>query len=161
MAGCDDKTNVMRYLDKSGIRYIPHIYAEMDQTATGSEIARHLGEDPLCVFKTLVTMGKSERCYIFIIPVDSALDLKKAAAAVGEKSVHMLPVKDLQRLTGYVHGGCSPMCMTRRMPALIDITAESKETVYVSAGKVGYQVELSYGDLKKAVPGLDAADICQ
>ena len=117
---------------------------------TGTDIASLLGEDPPRVFKTLVTIAKSKKHYVFVIPVEMELDLKKAAASVGEKSVEMLPSKELLGLTGYVHGGCSPLCMKREMVTVIDSTIKDGERFYVSAGKVGCQLELSSKDFLSA-----------
>ncbi len=139
------KTNPMRYLDKLGIRYTVHEYPP-DGTMTGSDVADHLGEDHGRVFKTLVTIGKSKRHFVFVIPVDLELDLKKAAASVGEKSVAMVPSKELLALTGYVHGGCSPLCMRREMVTVVDSTAKDGDVFYVSGGKLGCQLELSTED---------------
>ena len=143
------KTNPMRHLDKLGIAYDVHTY-EADQRLTGSDIADLLGEDHSRVFKTLVTVAKSKRHYVFVLPVDMELDLKKAAASVGEKSLEMLPLKELLALTGYVHGGCSPLCMRREMVTVIDSTARDGGRFYVSAGKVGCQLELSTEDFLRS-----------
>ncbi len=145
-----EKTNVMRVLDSLKISYVSHAY-EADPTKTGEEIAGLLGEDPDCVFKTLVTQGRSKAYYVFVIPVKEELDLKKAASAAGEKSVAMIKQKELLPLTGYVHGGCSPVGMKKPFPTFVHNTAEGLEHMYVSAGKVGYQIELAPGDLAKAV----------
>ena len=139
------KTNPMRTLDRSGVSYIVHTYEE-NPKLTGSDIAHMLGEDPDRVFKTLVTMTKDKRYYVFVIPVGKELDLKKAAASVGEKSVSMMPAAQLLSVTGYVHGGCSPFCMRRPFVTVIDSSVSDGEIVYVSAGKVGYQMELSVKD---------------
>ena len=145
-----EKTNVMRVLDSMKIQYISHSY-EPDPTKTGEEIAAILGEEAECVFKTLVTRGKTGAYYVFVIPVAEELDLKKAAQAAGEKSIAMIKQKELLPLTGYVHGGCSPVGMKKVFPTFIHKTAEDKERIFVSAGKVGYQIELSPEDLMKAV----------
>ena len=139
------KTNPMRHLDKLGIPYKVHLF-DPGSVSTGTEIADLLGEDHTRVFKTLVTVAKSKKHYVFVIPVDLELDLKKAAASVGEKSIEMLPSKALLPLTGYVHGGCSPMCMRREMVTVIDTSSKDGETFYVSGGKVGCQLELSTED---------------
>ena len=144
------KTNPMRHLDKLGIPYEVHTY-EADQKLTGTDIADMLGEEHARVFKTLVTIAKSKRHYVFVIPVDLELDLKKAAASVGEKSLEMLPSKDLLALTGYVHGGCSPVGMKKEFPSFIDESADGFETVFVSAGKVGFQIEVSPRDLQSLI----------
>lgn len=146
----EEKTNVMRVLDGRKISYESHSY-EPDATMTGEEIAVVLGEDPACVFKTLVTQGKSGAYYVFVIPVGEELDLKKAAKASGEKAVSMLKQKDLLPLTGYVHGGCSPIGMKKPFPTFIHETATGFEHIYVSAGKVGFQIELAPSDLISVV----------
>lgn len=143
------KTNPMRHLDKLGIAYSVHEYPA-DPAMSGSDVADHLGEDHDRVFKTLVTVGKSKKHFVFVIPVDLELDLKKAAASVGEKSVAMLPAKELLALTGYVHGGCSPLCMRREMVTVVDSTAKDGETFYVSAGKLGCQLELPTEDFLRS-----------
>ncbi len=145
-----DKTNVMRVLDSLKIEYKSHTY-EPDPTKTGVEIAEILGEESDLVFKTLVTRGRSGGYYVFVIPVAEELDLKKAAAAAGEKSVAMIKQKELLPLTGYVHGGCSPIGMKKVFPTFVHRTAEEYNRMFVSAGKVGYQIELDPKDLAKAV----------
>ena len=144
----DEKTNVMRLLDGRKIPYEARSY-EPDPTMSGEEIARLLNEDPEKVYKTLVTEGKPGRHYVFVIPVRQELDLKKAAKAAAEKSVAMIRQKDLLALTGYVHGGCSPVGMKKPFPTFIHRTAETQDRIFVSAGKVGFQVELSPDDLVK------------
>ena len=152
-----EKTNVMRVLDAKKITYDSHSY-EADPSLSGEQIAGILGETTACVFKTLVTRGKSGGYYVFVVPVDAELDLKKAATAAGEKSIAMIKQKELLPLTGYVHGGCSPIGMKKKFPTFIHKTAESLKKIYVSAGKVGYQIELSPGDLI-AVAECKLADI--
>lgn len=146
----EEKTNVMRVLDGKKIAYNKHEY-EPDATMTGEEIAVILGEDPDKVFKTLVTQGKSGAYYVFVVPVKEELDLKKAAKAAGEKAVSMIKQKELLPLTGYVHGGCSPIGMKKLFPTFIHETATEYERIFVSAGKVGFQIELSPEDLIKVV----------
>ncbi len=141
-----DKTNVMRVLDGKKISYESHSY-EPDATLTGEEIAGILGENAAKVFKTLVTQGKSGAYYVFVVPVREELDLKKAAKASGEKSVSMIKQKELLPLTGYVHGGCSPIGMKKHFPTFIHSTAADYDRVFVSAGRVGAQIELAPGDL--------------
>ena len=141
-----EKTNVMRILDGKKIPYEMHTY-EADPTLSGEEIANILGENPDCVFKTLVTRGTSGQYYVFVVPVKCELDLKKAAKEAGEKSISMIKQKDLLPLTGYVHGGCSPIGMKKAFPTFIHQTAESFERIFVSAGRVGAQIELSPQDL--------------
>ena len=159
MAKKDDKTNVMRILDQKKVPYTPHTYPHDGNTAPdGATVARLVGRDPGCVFKTLVTRGASGAYYVFDIPVGETLDLKKAAKAAGEKSVSMLPQKDLLPLTGYVHGGCSPVGMKKPFPTVFDETALLWDTILVSAGKVGFQVELEPSALI-ALVGAETADV--
>ena len=150
----EEKTNVMRVLDQKKIPYTPHAYPHGDGEAPdGVTVARSLGQDPERVFKTLVTRGASGGYYVFDIPVADTLDLKKAAKAVGEKSIAMLHSRDLLPLTGYVHGGCSPIGMKKQFPTVFHETAEILDTIMVSAGKIGFQVELSPADLIELVGG--------
>ena len=142
----EDKTNVCRVLDGKKIPYTLHTY-EPDATMSGAQIAGILGEDPKKVFKTLVTQGKSGAYYVFVVPVEAELDLKKAAKACGEKAVSMIKQKELLPLTGYVHGGCSPIGMKKQFPTFVHETAAGFEKMFVSAGKVGYQIELKPDDL--------------
>lgn len=143
-----EKTNVMRILDKNKIRYKEHTYFNTD-AISGTDVARVLGQNPDHVFKTLVTVGKSNQHYVFMIPVEKELDLKKAAKVVKEKSVEMVKSKDLLALTGYIHGGCSPIGMKKLFTTVIHNTAELCETIIFSGGKIGYQVEMKLEDLKK------------
>ncbi len=142
----EEKTNVMRVLDGKKIQYESHTY-QQDATLTGEEIAGILGEDAKKVFKTLVTQGKSGAYYVFVVPVQAELDLKKAAKAAGEKAVSMIKQKELLPLTGYVHGGCSPIGMKKQFPTFIHETAAEFEKIFVSGGKVGYQIEVAPGDI--------------
>ncbi|MGZ9583780.1 Cys-tRNA(Pro) deacylase [Paenibacillus marinisediminis] len=145
------KTNVMRILDKMKITYKSYSYADTD-AISGVEVAEVLKQDPDQVFKTLVTIGKSKKYYVFLIPVAHELDLKKAAHSVNEKSIEMLKTKDLLAVTGYVHGGCSPIGMKKSFMTTIDDSASKFETIIFSAGKIGYQVEFNLEDLKQAIP---------
>lgn len=138
----EEKTNVMRTLEQKKIPYTAHSY-DPEGGIDGVSVAQTLGQPPEQVFKTLVTKGASGAYYVFDIPVAENLDLKKAAKAVGEKSVAMLPQKELLPLTGYVHGGCSPIGMKKALPTFIDETAQLFDAICVSAGKIGAQVELS------------------
>ncbi len=147
----------MRVLDGKKIFYKSHTY-EPDASMSGEEIAALLGEDADRVFKTLVTRGKSGQYYVFVVPVKNVLDLKKAAKAAGEKAVGMIMQKELFPLTGYVHGGCSPVGMKKQFPTFIHQTAAQYQTIFVSAGRVGTQIELSPDDLAKAA-GCGFADI--
>ena len=153
----EEKTNVMRVLEQKKVPYESHSYTP-DATLTGEEIAGILGEDPNHVFKTLVTRGKTGQYYVFVVPVAEDLDLKKAAKASGEKSIEMIKQKELLPLTGYVHGGCSPVGMKKAFATFIHETASALPRMYVSAGKVGFQVELSPQDLAKTV-GCGFADL--
>jgi len=153
----EEKTNVMRVLDGKKISYESHSY-EPDATMTGEQIAGILGEDPAKVFKTLVTQGKSGAYYVFVVPVKEELDLKKAAKAAGEKAIAMIKQRDLLPLTGYVHGGCSPIGMKKHFPTFIHETAANYDKIFVSAGKVGFQIELAPADLIAAA-GCKPADI--
>lgn len=146
MAKKEDKTNVMRVLDGRKIAYDKHSY-EPDATMSGEEIAHILGEDAEKVFKTLVTQGKSGAYYVFVVPVNEELNLKKAATASGEKAVSMIKQKELLPLTGYVHGGCSPIGMKKQFPTFLHETATAYDTICVSAGRVGCQIELAPSDL--------------
>jgi Cys-tRNA(Pro)/Cys-tRNA(Cys) deacylase len=146
-----EKTTVMRILEAAGIAYAHFEYASGEAT-NGEEVARLLGKDPQTVFKTLVTLGKSGRHYVFMIPVAAELDLKRAALAAGEKSIEMIKSKELLPLTGYIHGGCSPIGMRKAFPTFIDETALLCDTITFSAGKIGLQVELPISDLQKVAP---------
>ena len=155
----DEKTNVMRILEQKGIPFTPHTYPHEEGVAVdGVTVAHSMGQDPECVFKTLVARGASNALYVFDIPVGDSLDLKKAAKAVGEKSIAMLHQKELLPLTGYVHGGCSPVGMKKQYPPVFHETAEIIDTITVSAGKIGYQVELKPADLIDLV-GAATADL--
>lgn len=146
----DYKTNVMRILDKAKVQYKHYSYADTD-AISGADVAKVLQQNPEQVFKTLVTTAKSGNHYVFMLPVEKELDLKKAAQVVGEKSVEMLKQKDLLPLTGYIHGGCSPIGMKKFFKTVIDSSAKNFETIIFSAGKIGYQVELSLDDLSKVI----------
>ena len=152
----EEKTNVMRALDREKIPYTAHTYPVGDSVPDGVTVSRMLGQDPAAVFKTRVAKGASGGYYVFPIPVAAMLDLKKAARAVGEKSVAMLPAKELLPLTGYVHGGCSPVGMKKRFPTVFHESCLERETICVSAGKVGFQVEVKPGDLIALVGGATA-----
>lgn len=146
----DEKTNVMRILDQKKIKYNSYSYVDTD-AISGLDVAKALNQDPRRVFKTLVTVGKSKKNYVFVIPVEKELDLKKAAKSVGEKSIEMIKAKELLPLTGYIHGGCSPIGMKKFFTTIIDISAQDFDTLIFSAGKIGYQVELSLEDLSKVI----------
>ena len=152
-----EKTNVMRILEQKKIAYKSYEYSDTE-AISGVEVAKVLGEDVNQVFKTLVTVGATKANYVFMIPVHKELDLKKAAKAVGEKSIAMIKSKELLPLTGYIHGGCSPIGMKKQFRTVVHHTAVNFETILFSAGKIGFQVEVSMEDLKKVVP-YDTADV--
>lgn len=158
MKSSEEKTNVMRILDQKKITYQSHYYGDTD-AISGVEVANALGEDPRCVFKTLVTESASKKYYVFVIPVEMELNLKKAAKAVSEKSIAMLKSKDLLPLTGYIHGGCSPIGMKKFFTTTIDESAKNLDNIIFSAGKIGYQVEMSPEDLFKVIR-FDYGDVC-
>lgn len=154
MSKKEEKTNVMRVLEQKGIPFTPHTYPHEDGVAVdGVTVARSMGQDPECVFKTLVARGASKALYVFDMPVGDTLDLKKAARAVGEKSIAMLPQKELLSNTGYVHGGCSPVGMKKPFPTVLDGSVEGLDAIVVSAGKIGAQVELAPAALCALVGG--------
>ena len=150
MSKHEEKTNVMRVLDSKKVKYTSHCYIDTP-TTNGEEVAKILGQNPADVFKTLVTISKSGTNYVFVIPVAKELDLKKAAKAAGEKSIEMLKSKELLPLTGYVHGGCSPIGMKKPFKTFIDKSAAKREVISFSAGKIGYQVELTLPELSKVI----------
>jgi Cys-tRNA(Pro)/Cys-tRNA(Cys) deacylase len=145
-----EKTNVMRILDSKKVKYTPHTY-EAEEVASGTEVADILSLDPKKVFKTLVTVGKSGEHYCFVVPVEKELNLKKAAKAVGEKSIEMIKSKELLPLTGYIHGGCSPIGMKKFLRTTFHSTATDSDTIVFSGGKIGRHVELSLADLGKVI----------
>ena len=153
----DDKTNAMRLLEQKKIQYTAHNYTNTDAIA-GLEVAAALNENPDAVFKTLVTVGKSGEHYVFMVPVNKELNLKKAASCVGEKKIEMIKSKELLDLTGYIHGGCSPVGMKKLFHTVIDKSAESQSTICFSGGKIGYQMEAPLSELEKVVP-FELADI--
>ena len=146
----EENTNVMRILDQKKINYVSHCYADTD-AISGEEVASVLGQDPNQVFKTLVTMGNSKNYYVFLVPVNKELDLKKAAKAAGEKSISMIKSKELLPLTGYIHGGCSPIGMKKSFKTVIHASAADFDTIIFSGGKIGYQVEVSLSELSKVI----------
>ena len=145
-----EKTNVMRLLDQKRISYRSYYYGDTD-AISGVDVATVLQQDVCQVFKTLVTVSSSKKYYVFMIPVAEELDLKKAAKSVGEKSVSMLPAKELLPLTGYVHGGCSPFGMKKKFPVVVHESAKNFSSIIFSAGKIGYQVEVSVSDLEESL----------
>lgn len=152
-----EKTNVMRILDQKKIPYKSYCYADTG-VISGADVAAVLCQDPGRVFKTLVTVGSSKANYVFLVPVERELDLKKAARAVEEKNISMLKSKDLLGLTGYIHGGCSPIGMKKQFRTVIDASAGNFDTIIFSGGKIGYQVEVALEDMKK-VFAYDLTDI--
>lgn len=142
------KTNVMRILDQKKINYIVHTYRN---AISGIEVADTLHESYDKVFKTLVTVSNTNINYVFVVPVNKELDLKKAAKVVGEKSIEMLKSSNLLPLTGYIHGGCSPIGMKKQFKTIIDISASNKDKIYISAGKIGYQIEIELKELEKVI----------
>ena len=146
-----DKTNVMRLLEQHKVEYKSYD-CNITEALSGVEVAKLTGQNPDKVYKTLVTVGKSKAYHVFVIPVARELDLKKAAKAAGEKSIEMLKQKDLLPLTGYVHGGCSPIGMKKQFATILDETAKNYDTITFSAGKVGCQVEIKPDDLAKLIP---------
>lgn len=153
-----EKTNVMRILEQRKIKYQQYCYVESG-TTNGEEVAKILNQNPEQVFKTLVTVGHSKNHYVFVIPVCKELNLKKAAKAVGEKSIEMVKSKELLPLTGYIHGGCSPIGMKKFFQTMVDASASNWETIIFSGGKIGYQVEISLQDLEKVI-SFTLADVC-
>ena len=153
-----EKTNVMRILEQQGVPYESHCY-EGSGAISGAEVAVVLGQDPERVFKTLVTVGRSGQHYVFVIPVLRELNLKKAAAAAGEKSIEMVKSKELLPLTGYIHGGCSPIGMKKPFPTFLEESAVLYDAILFSAGKIGWQVEASPEGLAKIVP-YEFAELC-
>ena len=149
MAQKQTKTNAMRMLEKEKVAYTSHEYDHDDGAIDGVSVATNLGQDPARVFKTLVTQGASRSYFVFVIPVAAELDLKKAAKSVGEKSVAMIHVADINKVTGYIRGGCSPVGMKKQFVTVIDASAQDKPTVMVSAGRIGAQVELAPADLAR------------
>ena len=147
------KTNVMRMLDKEKVPYTPHTYDHGDGAIDGASVAAKMGQDPARVFKALVTQGAGKSYFVFVVPVLAELDLKKAAKAVGEKSIEMIPQARLLPLTGYVHGGCSPVGMKKPFPTVLDGSVEGLDAIVVSAGKIGAQVELAPAALCALVGG--------
>lgn len=154
------KTNAMRILDSNKIDYDTHSYTTDGEHVDGITVAHAIGRDAKQVYKTLVAQGHSKEYYVFVIPVDQNLNLKKAAKAAGEKSVEMIHVKDINKITGYIRGGCSPVGMKKLYGTFVNETAKELDTIIVSAGKIGYQIELKPEDLQK-VTNFKYADIIQ
>ena len=152
-----EKTNVMRIIEQHKLPYESHDYSSTG-AVSGMEVVEALGQEPDRMFKTLVTQGASRTYYVFMVPVNGELDLKKAAKAVGEKSIAMIKSKELLPLTGYIHGGCSPIGMKKQFRTTIHQTADGYDTIMFSGGKIGCQIEMSPDDLRKIIT-VDSADI--
>lgn len=146
----EEKTNAMRELEQKKIVFKTHSYVNTS-AISGMEVASVLNEDPNYVFKTLVTIGKSGNHFVFLVPVNRELNLKKAAKTVGEKSISMIKQAELLPLTGYIHGGCSPVGMKKLFKTVIDESASFYDKIIFSGGKIGYQIETTLSELKKAI----------
>lgn len=155
----EEKTNVMRILDQKKIDYKKYSYANTD-AISGVDVANALNENPKQVFKTIVTVGHSKRNYVFVLPVEKELDFKKCAKAVNEKNIEMIPQKELLPLTGYIHGGCSPIGMKKFFTTTIDSSAKEFDSIIFSAGKIGHQVEIKINDINKVIK-VNFEDICK
>lgn len=153
----DEKTNVMRILDQKKVKYNSYNYLKTG-VISGMEVAKALDENPNLTFKTLVTVSKTNNHYVFLVPVNKELDLKKAAKAVNEKNIEMVKSKELLSLTGYIHGGCSPVGMKKSFKTVIDSSARKYDKLIFSGGKIGYQVETTLDELKKVI-NFDLKDI--
>jgi Cys-tRNA(Pro)/Cys-tRNA(Cys) deacylase len=147
------KTNAMRILDSQKIHYELYTYDHKDGKIDGVSVAEKVGKAIEQVYKTLVAQGTSKGIYVFVVPVEDELDLKKAAKVAGEKKIDLVPVKDIQKLTGYIRGGCSPVGMKKPYPTFIDESATKLETMVVSGGKIGIQIELTPNDLRSSIDG--------
>ena len=145
------KTNAMRILDKAGISYLTHSYDHHDGSIDGVSVAKKLGQPVEKVFKTLVAQGTSKEYYVFVIPVAEELDLKAAARTVGEKAVEMIKVADINKVTGYIRGGCSPIGMKKQYKTVLDSSSQTQDTIIISAGKIGYQIQMRPDDLIKTI----------
>ena len=152
-----EKTNAIRALDKAKLTYTVHTYENDGTAVDGVTVAASIGEDPACVYKTLVTQGNSKNYFVFVIPVAAELDLKAAARSVGEKSVAMIHVADINKVTGYIRGGCSPVGMKKQFVTVFDESCLAQDTMLVSGGRIGTQIECSPADLIKVTRGKTAA----
>lgn len=152
----EEKTNAVRQFEQKKLAFSLHCYGGTE-AISGTEVARVLGQNPADVYKTLVTSGKSGAHYVFVVPVEKELDLKKAAAAVGEKNVAMLPAKELLPLTGYVHGGCSPVGMKKLFRTTLDESAKQRAHIFFSGGRIGLQIETAPAALAQLIPFTYAA----
>jgi len=148
----DIKTNAMRILDRNKIPYEVNTY-ECDEFIDGIHIAIQNGQDPDISYKTLVMVGKSKNYYVFVLPIAEEVDMKKAAKSVGEKSVEMIHVKDINSITGYIRGGCTPLGMKKQFPTVVDSSAEKYDKIIISGGRIGSQIILNPQDLVKVVRG--------
>lgn len=146
----EEKTNAIRLLEQKKLTFKVHDYSQSD-VISGLDVANYLNENPDRVFKTLVTIGRSNNHYVFLVPVNRELNLKKAAQAVGEKNISMIKSKELLPLTGYIHGGCSPIGMKKFFTTTIDASARDFDAIIFSAGKIGFQIEMSLTDLEKVI----------
>ena len=156
MAKKENKTNALRLLENSGIAFETHTYDVSDGLLDGVSVAAKCNEDPEQVFKTLVCVGDDGEHYVFVIPVAEKLDFKACARSVGVKSIAMIPQKELLPLTGYVHGGCSPVGMKKQFKTVFDETVVLFDTILVSAGRIGLQMEVSPDDLLRITGGITA-----
>lgn len=147
----NSKTNAMRILDKAGISYNTYTYDHSDGLIDGISVAEKMGQSVNCVYKTLVTQAASREYYVFVVPVADELDLKAAARAVGEKAIEMIKVTDINKVTGYIRGGCSPIGMKKEYKTVVDSSCRTLNTLIVSGGKIGHQIELSPNDLIKLI----------
>lgn len=154
------KTNVMRILDQKKIPYTTYEYDDSDNMVDGVTVAGMIGKNPSSVYKTLISIGKSGAYYVFVLPADKELSLKKAAKAVGEKNIELLPVKQIESITGNIKGGCSPIGMKKAYTTTFHSDAKNLDKIIFSAGKVGHQVELNPSDITKAIR-TGYADICE
>lgn len=145
-----EKTNVMRLLEQKKIDYKSYDYTDTG-VISGVDVAKALRQNPNQVYKTLVTQGATKNYYVFLVPVEKELNLKAGAKAVGEKSIAMIKSKELLPLTGYIHGGCSPIGMKKQFKTVVDSSVSQFETIFFSAGKIGYQVEVAVKDIEKIV----------
>lgn len=154
----ENKTNAMRLLDRNKIQYTTHSYQNEDGKIDGVAVAHKIGKDEACVFKTLVTVGHSKENFVFVVPVAQELDMKKAAKAAGEKNIEMIHVKDINKITGYIRGGCSPLGMKKVFKTFVHNSALDYETIVFSGGKIGSQIEMNPNDLPKVI-GCEFVDI--
>ena len=154
----ENKTNAMRLLDRNKIQYTTHSYENEDGKIDGIAVAHKIGKDESCVFKTLVTVGHSKENYVFVVPVAEELDMKKAAKAANEKNIEMIHVKDINKITGYIRGGCSPLGMKKVFKTFVHNTALNFESIVFSGGKIGSQIEMNPNDLPKVI-GCEFVDI--